>query len=1183
MKLKEIEIVGFKSFADKTRLSFDPGITAVVGPNGCGKSNISDAFRWVLGEQSAKSMRGTKMPDVIFAGTTHRKPLNFAEVTITFTDVDGKLPIDFEEVSITRRLHRSGDSDYFINRHPVRLKDVQSLLMDSGIGKDTYSIFEQGKIDQVINLTPLERRYIFEEAAGILRFLQRKKEALRKLELTDQNVDRVKDIHNEVERQIVVLEEQAAKAYQYKENKKVLDKLEKGLLVVKWDGVHCRLGELNLKARGQDENSAAINGQIEVLYTQLTEAKQKLEEAEKGLRARREEVFTVRSTKEISTKEKQNNQERLKELDAKEKRWQIELEGSAERRKRREEERKALQRATKETTARLQAQEDVVKIHRSKVKGLEEELVELRSHQQSRQKELFRLVQTENQHESLMRQITVRLENAQEKHAQIQDRKKSLSHAQQEQSQQAAEKEVALQEAIQTSEKKKEIFVTMELRLQEISEESSKAQEEIDKLYRETAEAKARLKALQRLREDMEGFSSGSKKLLNEAASQGSPLFGKIKGLYEYIIPEKGAEAAIATVMKPYAQTLVVETEADFTAVVAYMGQHKIKDVSLLCASGLEASKQAGRKDKTLAPLFKNVLENTLARHLLNDVYISTQPTSPMESVKNHAGIDVWIGDGILVDRRSVVFYASQGENNVFMREAEIKTVDKKVRDNELKMSQLEKILEVIQKNRQQLIGERTDLDKVIRREEMKLVEYNFSLQKATADLEKTRAHEKQLTVEWDGVSSSIEKLKSSLVETGDCHATAKQEAAAAQQQAELYHKQVEELSVATRSQVISLREKESALQSFVDEQRKQTHGLHVLEVQDNESTQQEMRLAEEIEMGRALQGQITMRKSEVDELLMETEQALAHVQAVCQELEQDVASKKTALNHTEIKINEKRQGLKKVEMERHQVGIQTAQLESHIAALEKELQERHQLSIPQARDESGALEMPAETAEKQVKALRQQIANSGDINMTSIEECEKHKSRYQFLNQQIDDLDLSRKQLIAIIADLDGESRKIFQETFEQVRSNFKKNFEILFHGGEADLQFTDSSDVLEAGIEITAKPPGKQMRSINLLSGGEKCLTAMALLFAIFEVKSAPFCILDEIDAPLDDTNVDRFVNIVKQFVDRCQFIIITHNKRTMAIADVICGVSMEERGVSKLISMNFSAHGEPVLAAT
>lgn len=1179
-----MEILGFKSFADKTQIDFDPGITAVVGPNGCGKSNISDAFRWVLGEQSAKSMRGAKMPDVIFAGTTHRKPLNFAEVTITLTEIDGKLPIEYDEVAVTRRLHRSGESEYFINKHLVRLKDIQSLFLDSGMGKDAYSIFEQGKIDQVINLSPIERRYIFEEAAGILRFLQRKKEALRKLEQTDLNVSRVKDIHKEVERQIIVLEEQSEKARQYKENKAILDRLEKCLLISKWDVIQNKLQDLKSKASGHDYHIQTSTVQIEGFQGQLAEAKQALADAEKALKARTEEVYSVRNHKELQSKEKQTNRERLKDLIAKEKRWQSELESMTERTRHREEERKKLQRQQKENDEQFKELESVVNAQREKVKALEEELTREREKQQLKQKELFKLMQAENHCESEVRQASVRLESAQERQERVYERKERLSQAAKELLKQSDEKKIQLEEAVAAIDKQKDIFAAMEDSLQEIAAEMDKTQEELDRANRDFSELKARQKALQRLREDMEGFSAGSKKLLQEASQPHSPLYAKIKGLYEYFVPEKGAEAALAAVMKPYAQTLVVETEADFDLVIDYIKKKQIKDISLICLEAISGSKDVKETkiSDLLSPLSLSVIENELAHHFLQGVYLGRKASPTYEAVKTHAGLEVWLNDGAFIDRRSVIFYSSQGENNVFMREAELKALDKKLQEIEREKQKLENVLKAIQQKRLQIQTERTELDKIIRRAEVKLVELNFAVHKAATDLEKMSAEDKMLASDWQSVKSSIEVLTLSVKDLNERHKLAREVAGEAHKQTEQLTAELVKLTENVKSQVSDLRKKESNLQLTSDEHRKLNHALHVLEIKDLESTQQEKRLEEEIEIGQALQGQIELKDSEVEKLLKDVEHTLSDAIAACNELEQQVAVRKSALEHLETKINDKRIVLKKHETDRNQIDIQYAQLTSNCQSLENELKERHKISIAEAKELLASMEKPVEQMEKQMRQLRQLIENAGDINMTSIEECEKYKTRYQFLNQQLDDLRLSKEELIAIIADLDGESRKIFLDTFQKVRANFRKNFEILFNGGEADLQFTESADVLEAGIEIIAKPPGKQMRSINLLSGGEKCLTAMALLFAIFEVKPAPFCILDEIDAPLDDTNVERFVNIVKKFVEHCQFIIITHNKRTMAIADVICGVSMEEKGISKLLSIDFSKNTHSEMAS-
>lgn len=1184
MKLKKLEILGFKSFADKTKLEFHPGITAIVGPNGCGKSNISDAFRWVLGEQSAKSMRGSRMPDVIFAGTATRKPLNFAEVTITLSDINGKLPIDYDEIAVTRRLHRNGESEYFINKHLVRLKDVQALFLDSGMGKDAYSIFEQGKIDQVINLSSLERRYIFEEAAGILRFLQRKKEALRKLEQTDSNVSRVKDIHKEVERQIIVLEEQAEKARLYKEHKNALERLEKCAIVCKWEALHSKLQDLKTKINTQDTQIAGSNANIETLQIELQEAKQALTAAEKKLKAQGESVFSARSSKELQLKERQTNQERLRDIAAKEKRWQSELEIMAEKRISREQERKELVLLQNETEERFQELNDIVKLQRQRLKILEEKLAKERELQQTKQKELFKLMQQESQCEGEIRQVNVRLESSQERSQRVVERKERLSQSASELLKHNAEKKHELQEAIVETEKHKEIFVAMEGTLKEIALEMDKTQEDMDRTSQDLSEHKARYKVLQHLREEMEGFSLGSKQLLKESSNSKSPLFNKIKGLYEYLVPEKGAEAAVAAVMKPYVQTLVIQTEEDFQIVLDHVKKQGIKDVSFICVESLAKIKNSKKAQPSdiLSELSISVVENELSNHFLRETYLGKRPLSAIDAIKTHAGFEIWLQDGTFVDRRSVLFFSSQGENNVFLREAELKALDKKLQETEQEKQKLGMVLQAIQQKRHHIQSERTELDKTIRRAEMKLVELNFAVQKSTADLEKMGVEDKMLTADWQAVKASIESLVVSLQELNERHKSAKENVLAAQKQTEQLTSGLSKLVEQVKIEAADLHTKEKALNAVIDMQRKQIHSLHVLEVKDLESLQQEKRLEEEIEIGQSFQKQIISKSTEVEKQLEEVEISLQHAVAGCNELEQQTSVRKSALEHLENKIHEKRLSLKKHEAERNQSVIHSTQLESNIQSLENELGERHKMSVSEARDFASPLEKSLEQIEKQIRHLRQQIENAGDINMTSIEECEKHKTRYHFLNQQLDDLGLSKSELVAIIADLDGESRKIFQDTFQKIRFNFRKNFEVLFNGGEADLQFTESDDVLEAGIEIIAKPPGKQMRSIQLLSGGEKCLTAMALLFAIFEVKPAPFCILDEIDAPLDDANVERFVNIVKLFVEGCQFIIITHNKRTMAIADVICGVSMEERGVSKLLSVDFSKNEAPEMAS-
>lgn len=1178
MRLKKLEILGFKSFADKTLLEFDLGITGVVGPNGCGKSNIADAFRWVLGEQSAKSMRGNKMPDVIFAGTTNRKPLNYAEVTITLSDIAGQLPVEYEEVAVTRRLHRSGESDYFINRHPVRLKDVQNLFLDSGMGKNAFSIFEQGKIDQVINFTPLERRYIFEEAAGILRFLQRKREALRKLEQSDQNLNRVRDIHQEVEKQIIVLEQQAEKARVFKENKAKLEALDKGVFLAKWDNLQNRRDDTNKKEGDLKIQTENANQQLASFLSALQEAKGDLAQADKTLRTRSEDVFKARSDKEIKSREKLSNQERLKEFLAKEKKWQHELESMIEKRKMRRGEFQNTQKQQKDIEKELERQETTLKARREKSHTLDVEVAKLRDEHYIAQQDLLKLLQTENQVESELKQNTVRLENTQERKEQLLSRKDILTETIKELTQNVKEKKKHVQESSESIDRQKTGLDAIDQQLQGLSVEIRSSQEELESILQEIAESKARQKALLRLRDDMEGFSAGSKKLLQEGSNPKSPLFNKLKGLYEFMVPQSGSEASLAAVMRPYAQTLVVKTKNELADVIAYAQKNKLKDFSLICLEDLGEDTSQDKLPKGVALLLESVVHNELSSHFLRTSFLSDTSETALKLIKKIKGAEVWCQDGAFIDRHGVIFYITQGENNIFMREAELKALEMKLSELDNSRSRKDTAVKNLVQKKESLQAERIELDKAIRRSEMKLVEVNFGLQRANADLEKASNESKQVESDTKNLSLAIEKLTALLSELNQKHVEAKAKASQIRKHSQALEAELEKMASALKLEQRDLQEKESAYQKIADENRKLLHALNVIEVKDLESEQQEKRLEEEIQSSREMQSQIKIKSEEYEQVLGEVETALVQVVSVCAELEKDVAKKRGAIEKIENQINQSRNILKKLEGDLYQTGIQAAQVDSSRQALEEELQERYHLSIEEARRLGIALDRPLDQAERQIRALRHDMDAAGDINMTSIDEFDKHKSRYEFLNQQIDDLNISKQELIEIITQLDSESRKIFKETFDQICANFKKNFKILFNGGEADLQFTETADVLEAGIEIIAKPPGKQMRSINLLSGGEKCLTAMALLFAIFEVKPAPFCILDEIDAPLDDSNVERFVNVVKQFIDRCQFIIITHNKRTMAIADVLFGVSMEEKGVSKLLSIEFSRDVAP-----
>jgi chromosome segregation protein len=1174
--LKKIKILGFKSFADSTVLEFHPGITAIVGPNGCGKSNISDAFRWVLGEQSAKSMRGNKMQDVIFAGTTKRKPLNLCEVAITLGDVGDTLKTDYDEVAVARRIHRSGESDYLVNKRAVRLRDVYDLFMDSGIGKNAFSIFEQGKIEQVIQLSPLERRYIFEEAAGILRFLQRKKEALRRLEQTEGNIDRVRDIHREVERQIVILERQAEQARLYKEHKSALESLEIALAAHRLGHFLKKREAFELKEQEKRSELNAATLSLEKLEVERQNGNIRLNQTIKELHTYKEEVFKARSRKEIQTKSWQSQEERIQEMVRQESDWRRELEQMVQKRTARRQESEQLQRKQKEVEEELTKLESVRRDQRENLNAIESEVNALRDRQHAEQHERMLQLQAENAIESEQKQTTLKLEHYSEKIDRLQENQHTLRehHAEL-----CSSKESKTREMSKTAEELqglKEEFALLGSRIEELSVGIKQIQEEFDRCYQDSTEMKARRKALIRLREEMEGFSKGTKRLIQESSREASPLFQKVKGMYEDFPVEGCDEEALVVVMKRYAQTLVVESKVDFETVTAYAREHCIKDFSLICLETVS---------NQLSPIGPQSLLNTmeehpLTHHFLKNVVIKEKAVDGLLLPEGEA----WTKEGVYFDRYRVAFFPAVGEENAFLREAELKSLERNLEECENRRSLLEESRKALVEERQVLQARKSEKDQLIRQEEVKLVEKKYALERMEMDAEKCRLEIEKEQAEYLSLKELSGTLQQALSELNLRHAEHRSLITQSKKQVEELDAQLQAKWEQLKINQSVMEEKESAYHKVADENRKITHQLNVFEVKDFESLQQEKRLEEEIRAVQEKRSSIQLNRVDFTHTIEEIERVLQETLERCSEWELSAADQRGEVEAFEQSIAAKREAIRLLEKELHEQGMQRVQVDTAREALEAEFFQRFQRTLRDACSEARELEEPMEKAERRIRDLRKKIEDAGDINMTSIEEYDHYKERYDFLNRQIDDLTASKEELVEIITKLDCESRKVFKETFQVIQANFRKNFEVLFRGGEADLQFTESGDILEAGIEIVAKPPGKKMRSISLMSGGEKCLTAVALLFAIFEVKPSPFCILDEIDAPLDDTNVERFLNVVKQYTDRCQFIIITHNKRTMAIADRLFGVSMQERGVSKILSLEFDKESsrEPALVS-
>lgn len=1154
MHLEKIEISGFKSFADKTILRFDKPITAIVGPNGCGKSNIVDAFRWVLGEGSAKSLRSDKMTDVIFSGSSKRTPLNFAQISLTFTQIKKTLTFNYEELCVTRRIHRSGESEWYINKNPVRLKDVYTLLWEAGIGKNAFYIFEQGKVDSLITSTPLERRGIFEEAAKIMHFKEKKKEALRKLEQVEDNLKRVLDIQSEVNKQIETLQKQAQEARLFSENKNRLHHLEKGLLITKWN--------LNQKKIIEEKTLCDQNGaeqkkvSLEILKHEEEIKTIKNRHSLKTMETRQayEAFFEIKKVKEVVEIEYKAHQK----LEESAHQHYLNLKNSLQTlhqkhlREHRtfEENQKSLQ----ENELGITPLSTELHSLTLRLLSLEKKVDEESSLRRKAQQELMTVVSSSNELQAQYRNHAHLLHSQKEKLAKlIHDEKSDLQLSQEKRSQRDK-----FTLSFESSSKELETALTQiekgQKELEEVSEKLENLKEAQKYLLKERSENKATLDLLQSLKTELEGYNQSSKKLLRFAQNKDHPLFEKIFKMTDWFHPKKGYEAALSTVLKPYLETLVVHKKEDLNLLIEVSRKEKLKNFSCICLETLP---------KLNTPLYF-AEENLLACHFLH--LLKEAPSTENSS-------HFYFSEEFFCDHLGVFHHISKEEQNHFLRQVELK--DREIKHLELDQNykQLTEEIDLLQSRKKTLQSELDVARQKKHQNELSRNKAQFALESADRELllieeKMTSIHPKKIELshliqeleekqkEWIALSSQEEKKR---------------------EHQESFFAQIEREFETHFNELKNKRSLKESLQEKISTYEKKGQSLREsIRVFESKSQNFETQLEEisqsieqkEIELKTLTQKKPVFEKKQGDliEKLKTAEEKYRLLEKTIEAIELQEKEEEKRLKVAREQLEEHR----KLELE---IKTKISQIETEIHLQTEEIVEKLDIDAKEISHIEIDPEITLGKTEKEIKKIRRDLEEQPEVNLKAISECENQKSRFEFLQSQIIDLEESKGKFIEIITELDDTSRVKFKETFEKIRSRFKENFLLLFNGGEADLELTSAQDVLEAGIEIIAQPPGKKMRSIQLLSGGEKCLCAIALLFALFETQSIPFCILDEIDAPLDDTNIERFTNVLKQFVKNNQFIIITHNKRTMAVADNLLGVSMQEKGVTKIVPLTFN----------
>ncbi|MCX6897379.1 MAG: chromosome segregation protein SMC [Verrucomicrobia bacterium] len=1213
MYLKNLEIVGFKSFAEKTRLDFLPGVTAIVGPNGCGKSNVSDALRWALGEQSAKALRGGEMADVIFNGTDGRKPIGMAEVSITIAEVKpGELSpvagvqLDYSEVKITRRVFRNGEGNYFINQTPVRLRDVQQLFMDTGIGRAAYSMMEQGRIDQILSSHPEDRRAIFEEAAGITKFKTQKKEALRKLEYTEANLVRVTDIIREVKRQIGSLQRQAGKARRYKELHDQLKSLDCRLSRHRLDELEAAVAEFQTKIAALDATIAAAASVVEQSETAVGGQRQGQETLDHAVAQTTLQQQENRSEIERNQSRIQFNNERIVEFDALIQRHSVDI-GVAEQRAADqraalaalEEQLKAMAAIVAEKNASLKAEQDAVTALDQQLVEAEKSVAQTDAAIIEQESNASRLRSELASLDIQQRNSSLRLERLGTEKSELQQRQSRIQATRD-----AGEQELTGRRA--TIAKFQEEIACFEQALAAANNEMKQLSAAASAELRSIAEVNSKLELLNQLERDYEGYSAGALAVLRQTHGAEVPADALLSALAQCIQVEPQFAPAVEAALGNHLQAVVVRDTASAEKILAALHERHLGraalaplDLPRVVAPSLDMMLEGAvgfaidhvRCDETLKPL---------VRSLLASVVIAPDLQTALQIVSRSNGVEAVTPRGEFVNRHGIISGGAGVAAGILTRKSQIAELTETLAQLRSQATQTEarqqaSVTEAVQLEEKlaatrglvhaaelQIATQEGELASV----EKELVELGHKIETVTWELEQLShqgtgdaERKSQIQQELSGIEQRETELRRQLG-AGRQHAT--------QLQTDRQHR-LDELTEAKIAQATEQQKYNNAAAGKAPLEARIAEFVDLIESRSRDRAGYADRIAHlRVEIAEAEQAVATcvVLRDELQRQLREQQEQRHAFALRIAELEESVRVQrrqmdeaKTERNTQELHLAEKRmamQNLKERIGRQYQLNLDDLPPEVlKITIADSGLPQTTTLT-PEETSAAG-LAPDWSAMEMQVTEMQQRLDAMGPVNLEAIAEYDELEQRQKFLSEQHEDLVKSKDDLLKAIAHINTTTRKLFSETFEKIRVNFQEMYGELFGGGKANLILLDENDPLESGIEIVARPPGKQLTSITLLSGGEKTMTAVALLFAIYMVKPSPFCVLDEMDAPLDESNINRFLNILHRFLKQSQFVLITHNKRTIAMADVLYGVTMQESGVSKIVSVKFTRRAE------
>lgn len=1190
MRIKRLDICGFKSFMSRTVFVFDDGVTGIVGPNGCGKSNVVDAIRWVMGEQSAKHLRGRAMEDVIFNGSEKHPPLGMAEVSISFLNDRGDVPAqykDFHEITVTRRLFRNGESEYLINKAPCRLLDIIELFLGTGVGTRAYSIIEQGRIGLIVSAKPEDRRLLIEEAAGITKYKARRKAAERKMEQTEQNLLRLSDILGELGKRLEVLDRQARKAEKFKAIRAEAREIELHLASLRWLELHALRKVAAARSGDLKGEQQALAEEVEALEDRIADAREALGADSAELEASSERVaglsqgaalnqtnldFYEREREQVLQRQREIEEE-IGQLDGR----SVRLGEEAEAARKLSED---LHGKGGADTERLQSlATDVERIRqeeRDAAQLLETEraaAMEVLSHAASMKGDLLTIDRRRGDLVDRIARLQGEADSLEHEIERLEKERRQLS------TRAGATRQLKLELDTRRGEE-------AELH-EQIREELQHAEAELIGLREELADKRSRLHSLEEIQRSYEGYDRGVRAVMTHGVEMEGQLPDGVVGLVSDLLGSPAEyERAIESVLGERLQAIVVKDHERAVELARFLAHSREGRSTFLPVEMRPAPLPAPLEHPSVLARAVDVIQadpayQSLVEALLGDVWIVSHLDEALELWAAGGGHTLVTQDGEVVTRNGAI---TGGEADgpgagLLQKRREITELTEIVSSLEARVSAAAGRHGTLAKRADDLEKSLKDLEKTKHAEELNLLHAEKDLGRTTEELARIRARSEQVVGEREELQNQLGIL--------DAEAEAARGAAA---QAEAERARREERIAQLSADLAGVREKVHSVQAELtrlqieaaaDQERREgvERTLARVATEQREIADRKIRLEATIDEGKLRLSELAARVEEASGSITSLADELAEARAALAAAREVHAEKVAAIQQREQELRSMRKRLEELLSTTSQAAMRDRELAIEIAHLVEGIAERHNLVLAEQIHEFHTRPQLAKGAEEKLGSLREQADRMGEVNLTAVEEHAELFERFEFLSKQQKDLEQSLARLRQAIARIDATSKERFNDTFKIVNEKFQQVFPRLFGGGNAALLLVrdENKPGAEPGVEIVAQPPGKKMQNVNLMSGGEKALTAVSLIFAIFLIKPTPFCLLDEVDAPLDEANVGRYNDMVKEMSSTSQFILITHNKRTMEVADTLYGVTMEEPGVSKTVSVKLSHQGD------